>query len=321
MIHRLAPCLLRRHVLRCAGHDAVLGQPHVVRRPGQTEVGDLDAGQAVLQQQIRRLDVAVDQPLGMRRRQPRGCLMADADNLRHLQRAGAVEALLHRLPGDVLHDEVRKSIELVDAVNGDDVVVADGGGRLSLAGEAPPGSGAAGHRGGQHLDRHQPVQRRLEGFQHHSHAALPDHVLHLVRAQRAEKARARRRLEEVQVGRLQGGGPDRGAPFMQPLQDLRQGRVRGHGGRVADLPGQPPQRLAALLDLVETLLASRARLQVLLVAFLLVGRDGVIEQRLPALDLRAVQPCGHGNSSSIVQDSCADRISSFSRARTRLRAR
>ena len=117
-------------------------------------------------------------------------------------------------------------------------------------------------------------------------------------AERAEQTRPIGRVEEVQVRRLQRGGPDRGLSFVQPLQDLRQGRVGGHGGRVADLPGQPSQHVATLLGLVKTLLASRARLQVLLVAFLLVGRDGVIEQRLPAFDPGAVQQSGHGGFSS-----------------------
>ena len=51
---------------------------------------------AVLQQDVGRLDVAVDQPLGVGRRQAGGRLHADAQDLRQLQRPAAVEPLLQR---------------------------------------------------------------------------------------------------------------------------------------------------------------------------------------------------------------------------------
>ena len=47
-----------------------------------------------LQQQVARLDVPMDQSLGVRRRQPLRRLHADAHHLFHLQRAVAVEAVL-----------------------------------------------------------------------------------------------------------------------------------------------------------------------------------------------------------------------------------
>ena len=76
------PACSGRHVLRRAGDDAALRQAGVVDRPGQAEVGDLDALDAVLQQDVGRLDVAVDQPLGVGRRQAGGRLHADAEDLR-----------------------------------------------------------------------------------------------------------------------------------------------------------------------------------------------------------------------------------------------
>ena len=174
--------------------------------------------------------------------------------------------VLQRFAGDVLHDQVGQAVRLVDAVDGDDVVVADGGGGLRLAGEAPPGDGAAGHGGGQHLDRHQAVQRRIERLEDDAHAALADHLLHLVVAQHAQDARPVGRAQEVQVGRFLRRRSVAAFDLVQPLQDLRQGRVGGRDGRVADLPGQPQQGVPALLGPVEALLADRARLQVALVA-------------------------------------------------------
>ena len=64
----------------------------VVDRAGQAEVGDLDPLDAVLQQDVRRLDVAMDQPLRVGGRQPRGRLHADAEDLVELQRPLRVES-------------------------------------------------------------------------------------------------------------------------------------------------------------------------------------------------------------------------------------
>ena len=150
MVDGLAVGLLRRHVHRRAGDHARLRQAGVVDGPGQAEVGDLDALDAVLQQDVGRLDVAVDQPLPVRRRQPLGGLQADAQDLLQRQRPGAVELLLQREAVDELHDQVGDRAGVLDGVDGDDVVVGDGGGGPGLADEAlrgpcrwPPAAGPA----------------------------------------------------------------------------------------------------------------------------------------------------------------------------------
>ncbi len=56
----------------------------------------------------------------------------------------ASEPLLERDARDELHHEVRQPLRLLDGVDHDDVVVADGGRRLGLAREALPGQGAGG---------------------------------------------------------------------------------------------------------------------------------------------------------------------------------
>ena len=58
--------LLRRHVVRRAGKQAGDGEAGVVGGAGQAEVGDPDALDAVFEENVRRLHVAVDEPLGMR---------------------------------------------------------------------------------------------------------------------------------------------------------------------------------------------------------------------------------------------------------------
>ena len=86
MVGRLAAGLLGGHVVRRAGHDAALGQAGVVGGAGQAEVGELDPLDAVLQQDVGRLDVAVDQALGVGGGQAGGGLHADPQDL--LQASG-----------------------------------------------------------------------------------------------------------------------------------------------------------------------------------------------------------------------------------------
>ena len=64
---------------------------------------------------------------------PAADLRADAEDLFQLQRPGPVEPLLQRDAGDVLHDQVGQAVGLVHGVDGDDVLVADGGGGAGLA--------------------------------------------------------------------------------------------------------------------------------------------------------------------------------------------
>ena len=142
MVDRLAPGLLGGHVLRRAGDDAALRQAGVVDRAGQAEVGDLDPLDAVLQQDVGRLDVAVDQPLGVGRGQPGGRLHADPQDRREVQRRGAVEPVLERAARDELHDQVGQPVRLVDGVDGDDVLVANRRRGPGLAGEPLPGRAA-----------------------------------------------------------------------------------------------------------------------------------------------------------------------------------
>jgi hypothetical protein len=81
MIDGFATGLLGGHVLRRAGDDTGLSQSGIIGRPGQAEVGNLDALDAVLEQDVGRLDVAVDQSLGVGGGEAGGGLHTDAENL------------------------------------------------------------------------------------------------------------------------------------------------------------------------------------------------------------------------------------------------
>ncbi len=73
-VHRFAASLLGGHVLRRAGDDAAVGDGGVIDRPGEAEVSDGDALDAIFQQNVGRLDVAMHQPLCVGRGEPRGNL-------------------------------------------------------------------------------------------------------------------------------------------------------------------------------------------------------------------------------------------------------
>ncbi len=137
------------------------------------------------------------------------------------------------------------------------------------------------------------MQGRLVSLQDDAEAPLPDHLLHLVVPQRSQQALAVGGPQEVQVGgrdRAAGGRP----VVPELLQHAGEGRVAGDARRVAELPADPPQHLRLSLAAVEPRLAIPALLQVLLEALPLVGRDGVIQQRFPALEPRALRRRGHG---------------------------
>ena len=83
-------------------------------------------------------------------------LHANAQHFFQFQRPVAVQALLQGRAGDVLHDEVGQTAR-IDGVDGDDVLVADGGGSPGLAANAG-GPRRCGQLRRQHLDGHQPIR-------------------------------------------------------------------------------------------------------------------------------------------------------------------
>jgi hypothetical protein len=86
--------LLGRHELRRASHLAGTGDRHVVHCPGQPEIGDLDPFDAILQQDVARLDIAVYDSVFVGGGQPGGDLPADAENLLEAKLPLAVDLLL-----------------------------------------------------------------------------------------------------------------------------------------------------------------------------------------------------------------------------------
>ena len=141
VIDLVAAGLLGGHVQRRAGDEPGARQLHVLRGAGEAEVGELDAIDRRFEQDVAGLDVAVDEPAGVGRGQPGGGLHPEPRDLHRRELADPLQPLFERLAVDELHDEVRQPgrLVLVDLVDGDEVVVRDGGGGAGLAAEPLPG--------------------------------------------------------------------------------------------------------------------------------------------------------------------------------------
>ena len=196
----LAPGLLRRHVVRRPGGHAALADARVVGRAGETEVGDLDSLDAVLEEDIRRLDIAVHEPLRVCRRQARGHLHANPEHFAGGQRAVALDPCLKRLAGDVLHHEVGEALPRVDRVDRDHMVVGHRRSRPGLAGETQPGRAEERQLGGEDLDRDDAGEGRIRAFQDHAHPPSADDLKDLIRTQGTHVPGVRRRIEEGEDG-------------------------------------------------------------------------------------------------------------------------
>ena len=169
---------LRRHVAQgpqqVAGVGQRLGVGRVMR---QAEVGDPDDAPLV-QQDVRRLDVAVDDPLAVRVGEGLSGLEADPRHLAEVDRgacAGLVrrpavpQRLVEPAPADVLHDVEVPPVVLAHPVDRDDIGVVQPAGGLGLAAE-PRQVG----RLAEQLQGHVPVERPLVRLVDDPHPAATD---------------------------------------------------------------------------------------------------------------------------------------------------
>ncbi len=118
--------LFRGHVHRRAGDDAALRDAGIVVGAGQTEVSELRFVPPAFEQDVARLDVAVDQVTRMGRGQTLGNLQADLQHDGHFERAGPIKFLLQRFAGDELHHQIGKR-PFTNIVNLDHVLVPNRG--------------------------------------------------------------------------------------------------------------------------------------------------------------------------------------------------
>jgi hypothetical protein len=238
VIDLFAGGLLRGHVLGRAGDGPVHRQGRLATdQARQAEVEDLHPPALPLQPDVGRLDVAVDQPLLVGRRQPLGDFAADAEGVGQRQRPLALQPVLQRLAFEQHHGQEEDTAVLADLVDGDDVVVLDGGGHLRLALEAAARVLVGGQRGPHGLEGDRPPQLQILRQKDNAHAAGAELAQDAVRPEPADLVGGLRRGQEVvRLGR--GGG--------------REGRVSpraaGHLPGLAAGRGQPADALDQRLD-------------------------------------------------------------------------
>jgi hypothetical protein len=121
--------------------------------------------------QVRRLDVAVDEAVQIGLAQAERGLPAQLDRLAGRQLALALEALLQALAVDQLHGEEHQAVLLADEVDMGDVGVVDAGLGARLAAKPLARHGVRGLARRQHLERDRTVEREVVGPPHLAHAA------------------------------------------------------------------------------------------------------------------------------------------------------
>ena len=225
--------LLGRQVVGRAQHLLVMspGERGVVLRHGerQPEVEDLDVP-SLVDDQIGRFDVAVDEPLVVRVLQAERRLADEIGRLPHRQRAVLLDPGVQILPLDVLHHDEVDGAGRVEVEGAGDVRMVEPGGGLRL----PLEPGQVGtlvdplHR--QHLDRHLVVQGGVLGEINAAHAAGTEQTQKLVLPQHETLVPSPPQLVDLPLGekfaaeeggdQLVGHGPGGGFPGGHQLVEL-----------------------------------------------------------------------------------------------------
>ena len=148
-------------------------------RTGDPEVGDLHLAAAV-QEDVLRLDVAVDEALLVREVEAVGDRDRELDRSGRGQRALAGGELLQVLAGDVLEDDERPALVLAAVDHGDDVRMGKPCDELRLPPEAGDDVGVGSEPFVQDLDGDGWLKDPVVRAEHARHAAGADELFELV---------------------------------------------------------------------------------------------------------------------------------------------
>ena len=194
VVERQALRLLRRHVGDRA-HDApvlgdglrllggVVARIGVVAQLGEAEVEHLEPP-VRREHHVLGLQVAVQDALAVRRAHGVGECDREREEALHREAARG-DLLAERLALDELHRQEAQAVRFLDRVQHHDAGMAERGDRLRLALEALDLLRVERHLRRQHLERHAPVEARIEREVHLTHAARAERLEDLVRADTA----------------------------------------------------------------------------------------------------------------------------------------
>jgi hypothetical protein len=127
---------------------------------GQAEVGDIDVF-VLGDQNVARLDIAVDKPAPVRGVETGRGLSHDRDCPRGSEWAVAAEEFAQIRPLDPAHRDVKHAVCFVGVVDRDDVRVIERGGQLRFAQEALAEALIVGKLRREQLERDLPVQAQM----------------------------------------------------------------------------------------------------------------------------------------------------------------
>ena len=192
MIDRLTAYLLGRHVAGRAKHrpgirrgrdggTCVVIDAGARRFLGQAEIENLQMA-VTEDEQVFRLEIAVDDPAGVGGVQPARDLRGHRHGPRD-RHGPAVQRLPQRLPLEQLRDGVVHAVVIAEIVNGEDVRMGERGDRTRLALESRDPFGIGRHGLRQNLDGHVAAQGRVVRAIHLAHATGAKRRDHFVRAE------------------------------------------------------------------------------------------------------------------------------------------
>ena len=183
-VQRFMAELLRRGVAQGPEHGTDPGHIDFAEVLGDPEVHDDDPLRAVLDHDVGRFDVPVNdrRVVVVRKIERAGHLFGDGEDLRNTQGPGLAEVVAQGLSLDVLHHEVVELQFLVplDIDHPHDVGVVQAGQDPGLAVEALDQVRVVPEVGGHHLQGRDVFERGVADLVHHTHAALPELAQHLV---------------------------------------------------------------------------------------------------------------------------------------------
>ena len=175
----LAGRLLGRHVVDRPDGDPVGRRERAVgvglHQDAEAEVEHLD-GPVVREQEVRRLDVAVDDPLAVGVGQPQGRLAGVVGHVHRGHRPAGPEPLAEALAGDELHDDIEDLADLVGVERPDDVRVVEHPDEFHLALEAGDDAGVRDDLGGDDLERDRPAHQLMLGLVDPAHRPRADPI-------------------------------------------------------------------------------------------------------------------------------------------------
>ena len=172
-VDRLPLGLLRRHVFGRPHHVAGGRETRIAEQPGDAEVGEFQTAVGG-QEQVARLDVAVDDAPVVRVAQRPADVDAHLRHLAPIERASPPQFLLQAVAVDQFHRIEQVALLLAEAEQPNDVRMVELAKRLDLGLEPDAKAFFLGQGGGEQLDRGRLARLAVNAFVDRPHAAAAE---------------------------------------------------------------------------------------------------------------------------------------------------